>query len=420
MLSREDNEFLTRIGPGTPMGDYVRRFWIPVALSSELAERDGDPRRIRLLGEDLVLFRDTEGRVGLLGEHCPHRLASLYFGRNEAGGLRCLYHGWKFDVAGACLDMPNEPPASNFKHKVRATAYPTEERGGLIWAYLGPAGTLADFPAFEWLDLPSSHLYVSRWQTECNFVQAMEGEMDTSHVGFLHSRVDRLAEDKMQLTGAFFHEDRAPKFHVERTPWGMVAAGRRDVEGDKSFWRMNQFLLPFYSMIPPVRDAALMTRAWVPRDDVTSSIICVSFRPDRPLGNEELARWQVGTNTHREVIPGTTRPRAHRDDDYFQDRRRQRTESFSGIEGVRNQDACVTESQGAIVDRSREHLGAADTAVIQMRKLLIDGARALARGEEPPPARDGAVYRVRAGSAVLPLGVGYSESAEIKRSTLVP
>jgi len=262
MLSREDNELLTRVGPGTPMGEYVRRFWIPVALSAELPEPDGDPRRVRLLGQDLVLFRDTKGRVGLIDEHCPHRLASLYFGRNEECGIRCIYHGWKFDVSGACVDMPSEPPTSNFKHKIRATAYPTRERGGLIWGYLGPPETIGDFPAFEWLDLPPSHLYASRWQTECNFVQAMEGEMDTSHVGFLHSRVDRLAEDKMQLTGAFFHEDRAPKFHIERTAYGMVAAGRRDVEGDKSFWRMNQLLLPFYSMIPPVPGNALLTRAW--------------------------------------------------------------------------------------------------------------------------------------------------------------
>jgi phthalate 4,5-dioxygenase oxygenase subunit len=420
MLSREDNERLTRTGAGTPMGEYVRRFWIPVALASELAAPDGDPLRLRLLGEDLVLFRDTKGRVGLLDEHCPHRLASLYFGRNEDCGIRCIYHGWKFDVTGACLDMPNEPPSSNFKDKVTAKAYPTRERGGLIWAYLGPAATLPTLPGFEWLDLPSSHRYASRWQTDCNFVQAMEGEMDTSHVGFLHSRIDALAQDKMALTGAFFHEDRAPKFHIERTPYGMVAAGRRDVDGDKAFWRMNQFLLPFYSMIPPVPGNALMTRAWIPRDDVTSWVVCVTFRPDRPLGNDEIARWQAGVNTHRDLIPGTTQPRAHRDNNYLQDRRQQRTASFSGIEGVRNQDACVTESQGPIVDRTREHLGVADTAVIQMRKALLDGARALAQGREPAPAQDGALYRIRAGHAVIARGVAYDQSAEIRASMQVP
>jgi phthalate 4,5-dioxygenase len=315
--------------------------------------------------------------------------------------------------------MPSEPPTSNFKHKIRATAYPTRERGGLIWGYLGPPETIGDFPAFEWLDLPPSHLYASRWQTECNFVQAMEGEMDTSHVGFLHSRVDRLAEDKMQLTGAFFHEDRAPKFHIERTAYGMVAAGRRDVEGDKSFWRMNQLLLPFYSMIPPVPGNALLTRAWVPRDDETSWVVCISYRPDRPLDNDELARWREGTNTHREVVPGTTRPRVHRDEDYLQDRRLQRTQSFSGIEGVRNQDACVTESQGAIVDRTREHLGTSDAAVIQMRKLLMEGARQLTSGIEPAAARSGEVYRIRAGYAVIPRGIAYGESPEIAASMRV-
>ena len=420
MLSREDNELLTQVGPGTPMGEYIRRFWVPIALASDLAVPDGDPQRLRILGEDLVLFRDSDGRIGLLDEHCPHRLASLYFGRNEQCGIRCIYHGWKFDVAGACVDMPNEPATSNFKHKVKAKAYPTRERGGFIWAYMGPPERLADFPGFEWLDLPSTHRYVSRWQTDCNFVQAMEGEMDTSHVGFLHSRIDQLAEDKMQLTGAFFHEDRAPKFHVERTPYGMVAAGRRDVEGDKSFWRMNQFLLPFYSMIPPVPGNALMTRAWVPRDGETSWVACVTFRPDRPLGNEEIARWQAGVNTHRDVIPGTTQPRAHRGNDYLQDRKLQRTQSFSGIDGVRNQDACVTESQGAIVDRTREHLGQADTAVIQMRKAMMEGARAMMAGSEPPQARDGAVYRIRAGHAVIARGIAYGDSAEIRDASKIP
>jgi len=420
MLSPEENAFLTRTGPGTPMGAYLRRFWLPVALAAEVAACDGDPVRLRLLGEDLVLFRDSEDRIGLLAEHCPHRGASLYFGRNEECGLRCLYHGWKFDVTGACVDMPNEPPDSRFKDKVRATAYPAREAGGLVWAYLGPAERLADFPRFEWLGLPLSHLYASRWRTECNFVQAMEGEMDTSHVGFLHSRIGAPAADEMALTGAFFQADRAPKFHVERTPYGMVAAGRRDVPGDKSFWRMNQFLLPFYSMIPPVPGNAMVTRAWVPRDDGTSWVVCVTYRADRALGNEEIARWREGVNNHRDIIPGTTEPRAHRGNDYLQDRRKQRTVSFSGIEGIRNQDACVTESQGAIADRSKEHLGSADAAVIQMRKVMMEGVRDLAAGLEPVPARQGALYRIRAGSALIARGIAYGESPEIAASMRVP
>ena len=420
MLSRADNELLTRTDAGTPMGDYIRRFWLPIAVASEIAERDCDPVRLRLLGENLVLFRDTEGRIGLLDELCPHRLTSLYFGRNEECGLRCIYHGWKFDVTGACLDMPNEPPSSNFKHKVKAKAYPTREGGGVIWAYMGPPEKTPAFPAFEWLDVPSTHLYASRWQMDCNFVQAMEGEMDTSHVGFLHSRIDKLAENKMALTGAYFHEDRVPKFHIERTDYGMIAAGRRIVEGDKAFWRMNQFLLPFYTMIPPVEGNPLLTRAWIPRDDESSWVICVTFRPDRPLGNQEIADWRAGVTSHRDVIPGTTRPRANRDNEYLIDRKKQRSTSFSGIEGVRNQDACVTESPGPIVDRTREHLGVSDTAVIQMRKSMMEGAKALLAGEEPVPARQGELYRIRAGYAVIPRDIDYEASPEIRQSMLAP
>lgn len=418
MLSRQENEFLTRTDAGTPMGEFIRRFWLPVAVASELPRPDGDPQRIRLLGEDLVMFRDSEGRVGLLEEACPHRLASLYYGRNEQGGLRCIYHGWKFDALGNCLDMPSEPPSSNFKHKVKAKAYPTREAGGLVWAYMGPLERMPELPGFEWLDLPATHRYASRWVQESNFVQAIEGEFDTSHVGFLHSTL-QLDENKTALTGSYFHDDLAPKWHIEHADYGMVAASCRHVDADRGFWRMNQFLLPFYSMIPPVPGNARNTRAWVPRDDGSCAIIAVSFRPDRPLGNDEIAHWEAGRNTHRDVIPGTATPRFGRHNEYGQDRRKQRTVSFSGIEGVRNQDACVTESQGRIVDRSREHLGTGDAALIQLRKRMIDGARALLRGEEPLAACDGGLYRIRAGSAVVARGLGYDDTPEIRASNLV-
>lgn len=420
MLSREDNEFLTRTNPGTPMGALMRRFWLPVALSQEVPEPDGDPLRVRLLGENLLLFRDTEGRIGLLDELCPHRLASLYFGRNEQCGIRCIYHGWKFDIDGNCVDMPSEPPSSNFKNKVKATAYPTQERGGLIWAYLGPKDKIPAFPEFEWLDLPANHRYVSRWQGDCNFFQAIEGEFDTAHVGFLHSLVNQLAENKTALTGAYFHEDLAPKWHVVDTDYGLAAATSRYVDGDKSYWRVNQFLLPFYSMIPPTPGSSLMTRMWVPRDDETAWIIAVNFRPERPLTVQEIAGWKAGHTTHRETIEGTTRPIANRDNDYLLDRDKQRTTLFSGIEGVRNQDAAVTESPGPIVDRTREHLGTSDIGIIRLRKRLMDAARALQRGQDPVATTDGNLYRIRAGSAVIARTIAYDDSLEITQSMQVP
>jgi phthalate 4,5-dioxygenase oxygenase subunit len=420
MLSREENEFLTRTNAGTPMGDFMRRFWIPIALSSELAAPDSAPLRIKVLGESLVMFRDTAGKVGLLDELCPHRLASLFFGRNEECGIRCIYHGWKFDVDGNCVDMPSEPPSSNFKNKVKAIAYPTQERGGLVWAYLGAKDRAPAFPEFEWLDLPADQLYASRWQHDSNFFQAIEGEFDTAHVGFLHSLVNQLSANKAALTGAYFHEDLAPKWHIADTDYGLAAASSRHIEGDKAFWRVNQFLLPFYSMIPPIPGSSLMTRMWVPRDDESAWIIAVNFRPDRKLGAEEIENWKAGRNTHRETIPGTTRPIANRDNDYLMDRQKQRTTLFSGIEGIRNQDAAVTESPGPIVDRSREHLGTSDIAVIRLRKRLMDAARALQRGMEPVAATNGSLYRIRAGSAVIPRSVAYEDSPEIDQSMRVP
>ena len=193
MLSKEDNELVTRIGPGTPMGAVMRRYWMPAMLSEELRDRDGAPARVRLLGEDLVAFRDTAGKIGLLAQNCPHRGASLFFGRNEEEGLRCVYHGWKFDVTGACVDMPNEPPESNFKHKVHATAgYPCLEKGGVIWTYMGPPEKQPPLPEYEWMRLPEGHGYVSKTYEDCNFLQGIEGGVDSSHSSFLHRSFDRM------------------------------------------------------------------------------------------------------------------------------------------------------------------------------------------------------------------------------------
>src|SRR6266498_3017607 len=200
MLSREENKILTQVGSGTPMGEVMRRYWMPALLSSDLPAPDCPPVRVKLLGEELVAFRDTQGRIGLIDEHCPHRLASLFLGRNEENGLRCVYHGWKFDVSGSCVDMPNEPPESRFKEKIQTTAYPTEERGGVIWVYLGPRGTRAAPPELEWTRVPESHRLVSKRIQQCNYLQNVEGEVDSSHVSFLHSLVD--SDRDLSGTGA--------------------------------------------------------------------------------------------------------------------------------------------------------------------------------------------------------------------------
>jgi phthalate 4,5-dioxygenase len=310
--------------------------------------------------------------------------------------------------------MPSEPATSTLKNKVRATAYPTRERGGLIWTYLGPAESLPAFPEFEWLDLPATHRYASRWEQSCNFFQALEGEFDTAHVGFLHRLVNDLADSDYHLMGRFFQEDPTPKWHIEHTDYGLIVAARRDVAGG-AFWRMNQYLLPFYSMVPEEDDKPYFTRVWLPRDDETSWVICVNYRPDREIADTEIESWRAGRSAHRNVIPGTTRPVANRDNDYLIDRSLQRTFSFSGIAGVRNQDAAAVESAGPIADRSREHLGTSDTAVIQLRKRLMEAARALRNGEEPIAAQNGRLYRVRAGQTTIPCDVPYTRSNEIRR-----
>jgi len=386
MLSREDNELLTRVGPGTPMGALFRRHWLPFMRADELAA-DAPPRRMKLLGERLVAFRDSAGRAGLLGEHCPHRRASLYYGRNEEGGLRCIYHGWKFDVAGRCLDMPSEPAGSNFRHKVRAESYPVLERGGLLWAYLGPVEKRAELPEFEWLGLPTAQRYASRWVQDCNYAQALEGEIDEAHVSFLHRRFDAKGVSKTALTGGYFREDTAPRYTVHETPYGLACGARRSVEGGQYLWRVNLFLMPCFTLIPPSDDPNLrLFRAWVPADDEHTSVLCVTWRTDGPVSDAELAQWKNGEAAHHKV-----------------------------------QDAMVTESAGAIVDRAREHLGTSDKAVIAFRQRLLEAARQLADDVEPQSPYDPDCYRVRAHSGLVARDErDFTEHEAIRRGMLSP
>ena len=402
MLSHADNELLCRVGPGTGMGDFMRRFWMPVMLAEELGGPDSAPVRARLLGEDLLTFRDTAGRIGVVDEYCPHRRASLFYGRNEGCGLRCVYHGWKFDVEGTCLDLPSEPADSGFKDKIRLTAYPAREQGGVIWAYMGPAERMGEVPHFEWMDLPEDRRYISRWVQDSNYAQAVEGEIDSAHVSFLHSRVDGHDANKAALAGTFFSEDTAPRWKVAETPFGMTLGARRVVEQGRFYWRMNQWFFPFYTMIAPIPGTGSFTaRMWVPMDDEHVNIICTTFTPERPCSAQELADWRSGAASHNPVMPGTFRPVANRDNHYLIDREMQRSQTFTGIAGVRAQDAAMTESPGPIVDRTKEHLGSSDTAIIRMRRLLLGGAKALARGEEPAAAAGGELYRVRSHSVVI-------------------
>jgi len=413
MLSHEKNAILTQSGPDAPMGKFMRAFWTPAMTAAEIPPADEPPVRLQLLGERLVVFRDSAGRVGVLEENCPHRGASLFFGRNEEGGIRCVYHGWKFDVDGGCMDMPTEPAGSRMCNNVKARAYPARIAGGLLWVYMG-SGEAPALPDFGFIGVPGDHVYASRWHQECNYAQAMEGELDSAHVGFLHRMVNHTSEDNQALTGKYFKEDTAPSWKILPTEAGFMACNGRRVDGDKRYWRLNQFLLPFYTMIPPRPGDAQLVRMWVPMTDERCWVICVTWRPDAPLGEQELAAWKNGDNSHRKVIPGTTTPTERKDNDYLIDRRLQKTVSFTGIHGIRAQDAMVTESAGPIADRTREHLGSSDIAVVAMRRTLIEAAgKCAASGETPVAVTKPGLYNVRATQAVLPENTPVETADEI-------
>lgn len=411
---------MTRTGSGTPGGEYFRRFWLPALFASELPAPDCPPVRVRLLGEDLVAFRDTNGRVGLIDEFCPHRLASLFWGRNEECGLRCVYHGWKFDVNGDCVEMPNEPPEYGFQNKVRTTAYPTREYGGLIWAYMGPADKLPELPMLEWARVPEAHRYVSKRFQETNYLQAIEGGIDSSHSNFLHATVDAFrvtdsyvakVRNSNNLRAKYHLMDKAPRFTVKKTDYGLLIAVRRNAEENTYYWRMTQFLLPSHTIIPYQKGNSIHGHCWVPRDDETCWVWTISWNPDEPLSQEDRDAIANETFVHAKVDPVTFRPLRSKDNNYGINRTVQRDTTMTGIHGFAAQDQAMQESMGPVVDRTRERLGTTDTAIIAARRLLLEEIRALGRGQEPSAAQRGEVYWVRSCSLVLSRDVEFDEGA---------
>jgi phenylpropionate dioxygenase-like ring-hydroxylating dioxygenase large terminal subunit len=425
MLTQGDNELLTRVGSGTPMGTLLRHYWVPVLLASELTP-GGKPKRVRLLGEDLIAFRSTRGEPGLLGEFCPHRLASLYFGRIEAAGMRCAYHGWKFGLDGQCLEMPNEPPESTFAAKVRTAGYPCREAGGVIWAYMGPASAPPPMPELEWLSLPADHCFISKRYQACNWFQGLEGGIDSSHISFLHSpltvddeTVAAIDQASFGIGAAARSGDRAPRFEVVDTDYGVLIGARRSWPDGQSYWRVSQFLLPFYTM-PPTDMDELITQShiWVPMDDGGLINWMVTWHPRRALTEAEIAVQLSGKGSHVvDYAPPTSepygdiRPAAHRGNDYGMDWELHRTRMYCGIPAFGVQDQAIQESQGGIVDRGREHLGTSDSAIIHVRRLLIDAAKGLRDRSVPPPGLDSAAYLVRSTSLILPPDADWVEGA---------
>lgn len=414
MLTREENELLTRTGPGTPMGNLLRMYWIPALLSDELPRPDGPPLRLKLLGESLVAFRDTTGRVGIVEESCPHRLASLYFARNEECGLRCIYHGWKFDFEGHCVDMPSEPADSNFRHKVLLNAYPCREVGGIVWTYMGPPDTMPPLPEMEWTKVLPEQRHFSRRIEECNYFQAIEGGIDSSHVSFLHrGDLHGLNVPSHSASNDLLARDTAPKFEVAEVDHGLLIGARREASEREYYWRITQFLMPWYTMVPPFADAPRGGHAWVPMDDENCWTWSFDWHPGRILTDEERATLENGLGIHMKLIEGSLRAVQNRENDYLIDRERQASgASFSGIAGVAAEDQAVQESQGRIVPRWREHLGSSDGGIIAARKIMLRAVHELAEFNRMPPGRDAASHRVRAASLLLPKDVHFVEGAK--------
>ena len=410
MLTYAQNEMLTRTGPGTPMGALFRRFWVPVLLSRELAESDGSPVRVSVLGEELVAFRDSAGCVGLVEARCPHRGANLFFGRNEDCGIRCAYHGWKFDVRGKCLEITtmdrDAPTYEPLRARARITAYPTREWGDFIWAYLGPIEAMPPMPDMEFAVVEAGRRYVSKKLQECNWAQSAEGAVDTAHFSFLHAPIGEEAVAKLPPAYAdqvrWMKADGAPRYTVVEHEAGLILAGGRHAEEGQTYWRIAQYLMPTHRLAPG--GAAGQTthgQTWVPIDATSCWVFTYSWNPDRPLGEAERAAFAAGGAIHGEVDERYA-PLRRRANDYLIDRAAQKHESFSGIKGLSEQDAAIQDSQGRIHDRTREMLGPTDLGVSRLRVLMLEAARDLEAGKAPVAAMNPAAYRVRSGSIVAP------------------
>jgi len=411
MISREENDALTRTGPATLMGDLFRRYWLPALLASEL-EADGSPVRVKLLGESLICFKNTTNEIGLIDEFCAHRGVSLWFGRNEQGGLRCPYHGWKYDVSGQCVELPSEGAAGPMRARMKLKSYPCIELGGVVWTYMGPPQLKPEPPGVEWAHVAAERRFVSKRQQECNYLQAMEGGIDSSHVSFLHAA--QLKRDPL-FAGSKGNEynlrDPMPEFDVVDFPGGLLIGARRNAEGGRFYWRITPWIMPAHTIIPPRAGHPLGAHVWVPIDDGNCWAWSINYHPQRPLSEKELDAMRCGKGIHVRYVPGTFIPLQNRRNDYLIDREAQkRGDTFSGVEGIAMQDASLQESMGAIQDRSREHLCPTDRGIVLARRKLMDAAKANREGK-PIPALRAEEQRVRSCSIELPREQHFKEHA---------
>jgi phthalate 4,5-dioxygenase len=419
MRSEKDSADLVRVGPGTAMGELMRQYWIPAAMSSEL-QPDAAPLRLLLLGERLIAFRDSSGRVGVMDHRCPHRCASLFLGRNEKDGIRCVYHGWKFDTAGNCVDMPNATLDQDYKHKVRAKAYRVAERSGVVWVYMGERAEAPPLPGIEASLLPEADLQIVFAQRECNWLQALEGDIDTSHFGFLHAGsvdpADVGADNLIRWTVA----NRAPEYHVADTDWGTMYAAYRPAEPGQTYWRFANFLFPFWTQTPQGAFDRVNSRAWVPMDDTHTMFVSLSWK-GLPAARAALSNSRIlpGSKLTMDFVPNTTdwygrwRLAGNVVNDWLIDREAQKNGGiYTGIVGIQAQDQAVTESMGAITDHGFEHLGPSDRMITRTRRRLLRAARAFRKdGVIPPGVNNPEVFlAVRSGDFLADAKIAWRDA----------
>ncbi|MET4783500.1 aromatic ring-hydroxylating dioxygenase subunit alpha [Glaciihabitans sp. UYNi722] len=403
MLRQEINELLTQTGPGTGMGALFRQYWIPALLAEELPDNDSPPVRVKLLSERLIAFRDSEGRYGLMDEFCAHRGVSLWFGRNEEGGLRCPYHGWKYDSTGQCIDVPSEAADSTFCSNVKLKSYPLVKIGDVLWTYMGESASTPPLPEYEWVHVPAEQTFTSKRLQESNWLQALEGGIDSSHVSWLHSgALDRDPLFKGNKGNEYNRNDLKPFFEVTDSDGGLFIGARRNAEPGTYYWRITPWVMPSFTMVPPRGDHPVHGHFWIPIDDENCWVFTFDYLPVRALTVEERQAMIDGHGVHSENIPGTYVPVRNKTNDYLMDRDAQRRgEAYSGITGIALQDASLQESMGPIVDRSKERLVPTDSGIIKARAKLRRTVLALQADGIVPPGVDPAHHRVRSAAVVL-------------------